>query len=95
MKENRRSAVRFLRESALRGRSPSELLNGLLAKFEIRPDERPLVMGLFEEAFGWDLRERSYVGAWHYFDGSAWTDEMVDRRLLRCLDVWVSNNARE
>jgi len=68
------------------------ILEKLRDQFCLQPDERSIAMDLFRDAFDWDIKDISIIGAWHYFDGSAWSNDMIDQNLASLLEAWVSGN---
>lgn len=82
--------VQVLRNAARAGQSPSKLLRLLvqLTKCGRLPEERSVATCYFEIAFGWSVRESKPLGAWNYFDGSDWDDDMIDSEFEKLLEEW-------
>jgi hypothetical protein len=50
-----------------------------------------IVTKYFEAAFVWAFGETLRLGGWSCFDGSAWSDEMVDNHYAALLQEWRTN----
>jgi hypothetical protein len=82
--------VRRLRLAAQEGQSASGLLLLLtkLTTCERSAQYRSVAACHFEEAFGWTIHESKPLGAWSYFEGSSWDDEMIDSEFAPLLQAW-------
>jgi hypothetical protein len=84
------NVVQQLRKSALAGISASQLLCLLhsLVKFPSTPHGRGIASTYFGVAFDWWVYEAKPLGAWHFFEGSNWSDEQIDGEFAPLLAHW-------
>jgi hypothetical protein len=80
-----------LRQAATAGQSTSQLLAYLQTLIGFGRTSRSTAREYFEAAFVWTFGEALRLGGWSYFDGSAWTDEMVDNHYAALLNEWRTN----
>lgn len=88
------NVVNSLRSSALEGMPASQLLHLLqsLVRFSNDPCSRSIATCYFCEAFDWWIHEAKPLGAWHFFEGSNWTDQEIDAEYASLLLAWREMN---
>ena len=82
--------VWMLRDAAMRGQPASALLK-LLSRHTScgrSSEARSVATCHFEVAFGWHINESKPLGAWNYFQGSYWDDDMIDTEFRPLLEEW-------
>ena len=57
----------------------------LIQRLHLGPGSRLVVIGYFRAAFSIQLSAASKLGAWQFFDGGSWSDEMIEAEMMPLL----------
>ncbi len=70
-----------LRNKIRNGESAVDAMRFLIDRLQLGPDSRLIVINYFRTAFNLDLRDIVTLGAWEFFTGSTWKDDVINAEM--------------
>ncbi|WP_042726114.1 hypothetical protein [Chthoniobacter flavus] len=82
-----------LRQKIRNGESAVDAMHFLIDRLRLGPDSRLIVIMYFRAAFDLKLPDASTLGAWQFFTGANWPDEVVNAEIAPMLARYFEQGA--
>ena len=77
--------IEDLRAKVRNGDSAVNVMRDLIDRLQLGPQSRLVVIVYFQTAFDMQLQDASKLGAWNFFTGATWPEEVINEEITPIL----------